>query len=249
MRLRRQIDIYENGGKIVQETRRWNDELGKTQHMRFKETADDYRYFPEPDLPPVILSDEQIAKLKESLPTTPKAYRDLFVKEYKLTEYDAHVLTLEKETADYFLSSAKGSSNPKGVANIMMNQLNNFLAEESMTIAQCAIKPKQLAKLVEMQGNGTISSKLTQKVLEVMFATGDDPEKIAKDNGWIQLNDSSALDEFVSQAIEQNPKAVEEYKAGKSNSLQFLMGQVMRFSKATANPQMAIKALKEKLDN
>ena len=245
----RQIEIYENGGTIVQETRRWNDELERTEHMRFKETADDYRYFPDPDLPPVILKQEDIDKIKSSLPMTPKAYRQLFVKDYKITEYDAHVLTLELDTANYFLDSAKKSLNPKGIANIMMNQLNNLLTDEGITISKCHIKPEQLAELIQMQVDGTISSKLTQKLIEVMFKTGEAPQEIAKKNNWIQLNDSNALDELINKAIEENPKAVNEYKEGKANSLQYLMGQVMRFSKGTANPQMATKALKEKLDN
>ena len=237
----------EDGVLPVQETRRWNDARQETVLMRTKESADDYRYFPEPDLPPVVTTAEQVEEFRANLPMKPKAYREKFVNEFKITEYDAHVLTLEKPTADFFLEAASGSKNPKGVANIMMNNLNKLLSELGKTIADTALEPKHLSELVNLAESGKIAKSSFGKLLPELCEKGGNAEDVAKSAGVIIEQDSGALEAWVNEAIEKNPKAVEEFKEGQKNALNFLMGQVMRFSKGKANPPLVTKMLNEKL--
>ena len=245
--IERQQEVIEGGGKIVQETRRWNDALGETVHMRFKETADDYRYFPEPDLPPVVLTDEYIENLKKDMPLTPKAYREKFEKDFGVTEYDAHVLTLEKATADLFLKAGEKVKKPKAIANIMMNQLNALLSDSGKTLDETKLEADHLVDLVKLVEANKIQKNAYGKLLPALLEEGGNVEELAKAKNLIVELDESALEAWVDEAITNNPKAVAEYKEGKQNAIQFLMGQVMRASRGKAPAPMVIPMLKKKL--
>ena len=256
--IQRQIEHYEShpdfmtndDHKLKQETRRWNDDLQETVHMRYKETADDYRYFPEPDLPPVVLSEEQIDEFKKIKPMTPLEYRKKFVDEFKVTEYDAHVLTLDKETADFFMEAASKAKNPKGVANVMNNQLNAMLSKSGQAIGDTKLEPQHMIDLVNFGESNNINKNKFVKVLPVLMENGGSTEKTIKDlKLWIDEVDTGQMEAWVDEAINNNPKAVEEYKGGKGAAIQFLMGQVMRASRGQANAGEVIKILKSKLDN
>ena len=245
--IERQTEVIEEGGTIRQETRRWNDARGETVHMRFKETADDYRYFPEPDLPPVVLTEEQIEEFRASMPMPPKAYREKFVNEFKVTEYDAHVLTLDKTSADFFLEAAAQVKKPKAIANIMMNQLNALLSDSGKELAETKLEPSHLVQMVKLTEAQKIQKNAYGKLLPILVEEGGDVEKIAEAKGMIVELDTGALEGWVDEALANNPKAVEEFKSGKQNAIQFLMGQVMRASKGKAAAPMVIKMLQEKL--
>ena len=245
---RQERDIRE-GKPIIQETRRWDDAKGETVHMRTKETADDYRYFPEPDLPPVVLSDAVIDEIRSTLPLTPNAYREKFVKEFKVTEYDAHVLTLDKETADFFMAAAALVKKPKGIANIMMNQLNNMLSESGKSLGETQLTPENMAGLAKLIEEQLINKGSVSKILPVLIEKGGDAKAVAEELGEIlEATDSGELEAMVNGVLEANPKAVEEYKGGKQNAIQFLMGQVMRQGKGKVRPPEVIAMLKSKLD-
>ena len=245
--IERQIEIYENGGSLKQETRRWNDELGKTVHMRYKETADDYRYFPEPDLPPVVLSDAQIDEFQKLKPMTPTEYRLKFIEDFKVTEYDAHVLTLDKVTADFFLTAASKAKNPKGVANVMMNQLNSLLSDTGRALNETKLEPQHLIDLVNLAEAKKINKKAYLVILPILLDEGGSAEAVAKAKDQIIELDTGAVEGWVNDAIANNAKAVEEYKAGKGAAIQFLMGQVMKAARGKASAPDVIKLLKEKL--
>ena len=245
--IERQTEIYENGGSIRQETRRWNDVLGETVHMRFKETADDYRYFPEPDLPPVVLSEEQIEAFQNEKPMTPLEYRKKFEKDFGVTEYDAHVLTLDKATADFFLKAGEKVKKPKAIANIMMNQLNALLSDSGKGLGETKLEPEHLVDMVKLVEANKIQKNAYAKLLPILLEEGGNVEELAKAKNLIVELDESALEAWVDEAIGNNPKAVAEYKEGKQNAIQFLMGQVMRASKGKAPAPMVIPMLKKKL--
>ena len=198
----RQIELIEDGGEVRQETRRWNDARQETVHMRFKETADDYRYFPEPDLPPVVLSEEQIEKWRAEMPMTPKAYREKFINDFKVTEYDAHVLTLDKSTADFFAEAAKGVKKPKTIANIMMNSLNSLLSEVGKDLEATKLKPQDLIDLVKLQEANVISKSAIAKILPVLIDEDKSAEQVAKDLDLIQQNDTGALEAWVMKLLQ-----------------------------------------------
>lgn len=246
--IERQTEIYENGGTIRQETRRWNDERQETVHMRFKETADDYRYFPEPDLVPIITTEERIQELKAIMPMTPLAYRKKFVEDFKVTEYDAHVLTLDKATAEFFLAVGSQVKKPKGIANLMMNQLNAILSEAGKTLDQTFITVDHMVKIDQLISESKIQKNAVNEIFPVLLEEDKCPEEIAKEKDLIQSNDTGALEEFVDQAIANNPKAVADYQGGNPKAIQALMGQVMKASKGKANPGLVIPMLKKKLD-
>lgn len=246
--IERQTEIYENGGTIRQETRRWNDTLNETVHMRFKESADDYRYFPEPDLVPTITTEEEIEALRANLPKTPRDYRKTFVEDFKVTEYDAHVLTLDKVAAEMFLAAGSQVKKPKGIANIMMNQLNSVLSDAGKTLADSALTADHLVKIDQLISDSKIMKNAVSDILPVLILEDKCPEAIAKEKGLIQENDSAALEGFVDAAIAANPKAVADYQGGNPKAIQSLMGQVMKASKGKANPGMVIPMLKKKLD-
>ena len=256
--IERQVEHYEShpdfmtnpDSQLKQETRRWNDELQETVHMRFKETADDYRYFPEPDLPPVVLSEEKIEEFKKIKPMTPLEYRAKFTKDFGVTDYDAHVLTLDKETADFFMEAASKAKNPKGVANVMMNQLNSLLSKSNQSLNDTKLKPQHIIDLVNLAENKNLNKKSYVEILPTLLEEGGSAEDVAKSMKlYIEAVDNSVIEGWVDDAINNNPKAVEEYRGGKGAAIQFLMGQVMKASRGQASAPDVIKLLKEKLDS
>ena len=245
--IKRQIVMLEAGDVIHQETRGWNDDVGESYLMRSKENANDYRYFPEPDLMPVVLSDEDIEAIRKTLPELPEQKRERYVKEYALTDYDAHVITLDRDLAAYFERAADKSKAPKLVANWVIGDFMRLIGEEKIEIADCKVKPESLAAMVDMIQSGAINGKIAKTVFEEMFKTGKEAADIVKEKGLVQVSDESAITGFVDQVIAANPAQVQQFKEGKTAVLQYLVGQVMKASRGKANPQMVLKMLKEKL--
>ena len=244
----RQIDALEMGDTIRQETRRWDDETGMTAVMRTKEEAHDYRYFPEPDLMPMEHSAEWIAELGAALPEAPDRRRRRFVEECGITPYDADVLTQEKPLADYYEEAAKQSPNPKGVANWILTELRAALSDRGCSVLESPVSASALADLVGLIEDNTISGKIAKEVFADMLQTGEAPRAIVKAKGLEQVTDQGAIEQLAQKAIDENPQAVDEFRSGKERALQFLVGQVMRFSRGKANPQAAVAVLRRKLE-
>ena len=242
---KRQIEELENGGVIYQETRRFDDAKGIGYAMRTKEDANDYRYFPEPDLAPIVLSDEYVENIKNNLPEMPHVKKERYVKEYALPEYDADILTSSKHTANFFEEATKICNNPKAVSNWLMVDFTKKLNDAEIEITDCKITPENLAHLIMLIDKGTISSKIAKKVFDEMFETGKDANKIVEDNGMVQMSDEGAIKEIVEKVVENNPKSIEDYKAGKDRALGFLVGQVMKETYGKANPGVVNKLLLE----
>ena len=234
----RQIDVLEAGGRIVQETRRWDPDAEVTASMRTKEDAHDYRYFPEPDLMPVVLTDAQIKEWRGSLPEPPAARRERMVSEYGIPEYDAGVLAADKRVGDFFEQAARASGNGKAASNWIMTEMLRLLGEQEIEIADVKVTPDALAGLIGLVDSGTLNSNSAKEVFAQLFADGGDPKAIVEAKGLTQVSDSSAIESFVQQAIEDNPQSVEDFRNGKTKAAKFLVGQVMRLSKGKANPQM-----------
>jgi aspartyl-tRNA(Asn)/glutamyl-tRNA(Gln) amidotransferase subunit B len=247
----RQIEVLESGGKLVQETRLWEAQEGITKSMRIKESALDYRYFPEPDLVPFDLADSFIAALRKELPELPKARKARFMKEYDLSQYDADYLTSSKIIADYYeealniLQDKKVFAKP--VANWISTELNARLNTSKIDISQSPVSSKNLAKLVSLILNGTISGKIAKTVFEEMYDESSDPEIIVKEKGLTQISDESTIIKMCEEAISENPKAVAEFKTGKERAVGAIVGLVMKKSRGQANPQLVNKILLEKL--
>ncbi len=243
----RQADVLEEGGRIVQETRTWDEGKGVTLSMRSKEHAHDYRYLPEPDLVPLVIDKEWVEDIRNSLPELPDARRERYVKEYDLPDYDAAVLTNTKELADYFEACVAACPNAKTVSNWVMGDLSRLLNAGAMEITECRVKPAQLASLLLLIDKGTISGKIAKSVFEEMFSSGKDAEVIVKEKGLVQISDESAIEAVVDQILSGNPRSVEDYRAGKERALGFLVGQVMKLTKGKANPELVNRLLKKKL--
>ncbi|HWR57406.1 MAG TPA: Asp-tRNA(Asn)/Glu-tRNA(Gln) amidotransferase GatCAB subunit B, partial [Thermodesulfovibrionales bacterium] len=233
--------------KIVQETRLWDPSTGTTQSMRSKEEAHDYRYFPDPDLVPIIAEGQWISDIRASLPELPDAKRERFVSKYGLPEHDAELLTGEKALADWFEAAVTAGANPKPASNWMMGELLRLLNEENKTIEECSLKPSQLVEMIDLIDKGTISSKIAKTVFEEMFRTGKDSGEVVREKGLTQISDTGAIEKAVDEAIAKNPKEVERYKSGDEKLIGFFVGQVMKATKGKANPQMANDLLKKKL--
>ena len=245
--LERQAETLRAGGTLTQETRRWDDVAGMTLPMRSKEYAHDYRYFPEPDLPPVVLDAATVEAWRAELPELPAAKRARFVREYGLPEYDAGVLTADKAIAEYFEAAAKRSGNFKAVSNWVMGELLRALGEKGQGIAEAKIAPAALAALIALVDAKTINMPAAKEVFQALFENGGDPAAVVKEKGLAQVSDTGAIDGFAAQAIAANEKVAAEFRAGKEAALMFLVGQVMKLSKGKANPQLAAEALRRKL--
>ena len=243
----RQIEILENGGKVEQETLRWDDVSGKTFSMRNKEDAEDYRYFPEPDLVAIRLSDEYIENIRKNLPEMPESRRKRYLDEFKLSEKDARLLTASKYLSNMFEEAEKICGNAKAVANWLLSDISRILNEKELEPSDIPFTAEHLAKLVELIEKGTISSAIGKKVVEELFENPRDPEEIIKEKGWIQISDEGAIKEVVKNVLESNPQSVADYKAGKDRALGFLVGQAMKATKGKANPQMLNKMFVEEL--
>ena len=246
--IERQTELLDDSVVLQQETRGWDDDRGETYLMRIKESADDYRYFPEPDLLPVVFTDKDIENFMNKVPESPDERRYRFIDDFGLTEYDAQVLTSEKTIADYFERGTKKTSTPKILANWIITDLLGYLAEKEITINDSIITSESLAEMVELINKKTISGKIAKKVFTEMSKSGKAPAVIVKEKGLVQVTDESAIEKFVDEAIENNPKQVAEYKSGKKAVLQYFVGQTMKLSRGKANPQAVVKFIKEKLD-
>ena len=246
--IERQEEILDDGGHIIQETRTWDDAKGITLSMRTKEAAQDYRYLPEPDLLPIITTDEEIEEYRRGLPELPDARKERFMEKFDLSSYDALVLTTSRQMADYFDAAVRNGADAKLVANWIMGDLSKHLNLENKDISESLVTAENLAAMVTLISKGTISSKIAKTVFEEMWKTGDDPEKIVKEKGLVQITDTKAIEEIVDAVIAANPKPVEDYKGGNAKSIGFLVGQVMKQSKGKANPGVVNDLLKGKLD-
>ena len=245
--INRQVEVIDNGGKVDQETLRWDEVSGKTFSMRDKEDAQDYRYFPEPDLVAIKLSEEYIENIRKTLPEMPESRKERYLRDYKLSEKDAGIITASKYLSDLFEKASEICGNYKAVNNWIISDISRILNETEMDPIQIPFDAKQLAKLVELIDNGTISSSIGKKVLVELFENPRDPEDIIKEKGWIQISDEGAIKEVVLKIIETNPQSVADYKAGKDRALGFLVGQAMKETKGKANPQMLNKMFAEEL--
>ena len=243
----RQIDLIEDGGKVEQETLRWDDVSGKTFSMRDKEDAQDYRYFPDPDLVAIKLSDEYIENIKNNLPELPESRKQRYLEEYNLSEKDANIITGSKYLSNLFEGAIKVCNNPKAVNNWIISDISRILNETEMEPIEIPFDAEQLGKLITLIDKGTISSSIAKKVLEELFENPKDPEEIVKEKGWIQISDEGAIKEVVLKVLENNPQSVADYKAGKENAIGFLVGQAMKETKGKANPQMLNKMFKENM--
>ena len=244
----RQADVIEDGGKIDQETLRWDDVSGKTFPMRDKEDGQDYRYFPDPDLVAIRLSEEYIENIKNNLPELPESRKARYMDEFKLSEKDSNLLTASKYLSNLFEEAEEICKNAKAVANWILSDISRILNEKEMEAEEIPFTGKELAKLVELIEKGTISSAIGKKVITELFENPKDPEEIIKEKGWIQISDEGAIKEVVMKVLENNPQSVADYKAGKDKALGFLVGQAMKETKGKANPQMLNKMFLEELN-
>jgi len=244
---KRHIYEIESGGTLVQETRRWDDEKGLSFSMRNKEEAKDYRYFPDPDLPPVVLSKEWIEEIMRSLPELPEARRKRYIAEYSLPEYDASLITKSKALADFFEEAVALCNNPKSVSNWIMGDILRKMKDEEQETEEIPIPAQYLADLIILVDKGVISNTIAKKVFNKMYETKKDPKVIVKEEGLEVVNDESALIEIVKKVIEKNPQSVADFKSGKEKAFGFLVGQAMKETKGKANPQLINKLLREEL--
>ena len=237
----RQIEELEKGNKIIQETLRWDDISGRTFPMRDKEDAQDYRYFPEPDLALIKLSDEYIENIKNNLPELPEIKKERYLNEFGLSEKAANFVTSSKYYSDIFDIATEKSKNPKLVGNWLMSDIARILNEKDEEPDMIPFTGEDLGELVQLIDKGTISSSIGKKVLDEMFESSDSPSKIIEKNGWVQISDEGAIKEIVLKILEENPQSIVDYKAGKDRALGFLVGQAMKATKGKANPQMLNK--------
>ena len=244
----RQIKELENGGKIYQETRRWDDDKGIGYAMRTKEDAHDYRYFPEPDLAPIVLSDEYINSIKESLPEMPNVRKHRYIEEFGLPEYDAEQITNSKHMAEFFDKAVKTCGNAKLVSNWLMSDVARILNEQEIDIAEAKFTAEQLGHLISLIEKNVISSAIAKKVFEDMAQSGKDPESIVEEKGLKQVTDEGAIRDIVIKVLDLNPASVADYLAGKERAMGFIVGQTMKESHGKANPVMVNKLLKEELE-
>ncbi len=245
--IERQKEVIGGGGQVEQETRLWDEEGQTTLVMRSKEEAHDYRYFPEPDLLPVVVSEEWIEELKEQIPELPESRRRRFVKEYSLAHEEALLLTQTRQFAEYFETAVKTYDQPKKIFNWMMGDLMGNLKKDDREIHECLVRPEHLANLVRLIDEGKISGKMAKDVFEKLYETGDDPENIIFQENLQQISDEDQLTTIVHRVLESNPEKVEAYRAGKEGLLGFFMGQVMKETSGQANPEMVSQMLENKL--
>ena len=244
----RQIELLESGGTMVQETRLWNEKDNKTYTMRSKEDAHDYRYFPDPDLPPLEVSSEWIESLKAGLPELPETRRQRFMNEYDLNADESSTLTSERALADYFETAVKAANNHRAAANWILSELLRELKNADIDIKGCQISAEDLGAMIRLIDDKTISGKMAKEVFAEMFATGKAPADIVKEKGLVQITDTSAIEKIVNDVIAASPKQLEQYKSGKTGLMGFFVGQVLKASGGKANPQAVNDILKAKLD-
>jgi aspartyl-tRNA(Asn)/glutamyl-tRNA(Gln) amidotransferase subunit B len=245
--IERQIEVLEEGGQVVQETRSWNEAKGITETMRSKEDAHDYRYLPEPDLVPLVIDLEWVERIRQTIPELPLERKKRFVEEYGLPEYDAGVVTSSKKLADFFEACVEKFGSPKEVSNWVMGELMRLLNANNMELEDSPVTPGGLVRILELVKEGTISGKIAKQVFEEMFNTGETPDAIIKKKNLVQISDSGELEGIIASVMENNPKSVEDYRSGKKQALKYLVGQVMKETKGKANPQLVNDILQKKL--
>jgi aspartyl-tRNA(Asn)/glutamyl-tRNA(Gln) amidotransferase subunit B len=244
----RQRQVLASGGRIDQETMGWDEARNVTVTQRSKEEAQDYRYFPEPDLPPLVFAPSWVEAMRARLPELPDARRDRFLADYGLSRYDANLLVADKAVADYFEQAVKaGRADPKAVANWIGGELFRLMKETGQEIGQVKVTPPALAEMLGLIAAGTISGKVAKDVFAEMFATGQRAPAIVAEKGLTQISDAAALAQVVAQVIAANPQAVADFQAGKETALRFLVGQVMKATKGQANPALANELLLQQL--
>ena len=244
---KRQEQVILSGGKIEQETRRFDETTGTTKLMRVKEGSDDYRYFPEPDIVPMIISDEWMEEVRKTIPELPDARQRRYQEELGLPAYDAHVLTLTKEMSDMFEQTVALGADPKLASNYLMVDVNAYLNKVQKELKETALTAEGLAGMIKLITDGTISSKIAKKVFAELIEHGGDAAQIVKEKGLVQVSDSGQLLAWVNEALDNNPKSIEDYKNGRDRAIGFLVGQIMKASKGQANPQMINKMLLEEI--
>lgn len=244
---KRQIRLVERGEKIIQETRRWDESRNITVSMRSKEEAHDYRYFPEPDLMPIVTTDEKVEEIRQSLPELPDRRKVRYVKEYNITDYDASLLIASRKMADYFEAAVRNAKNSKSVANWIITEIFSRLNEEEKEEARIPFEPKQLAELVNLIENGTISNSIGKTVFAECYGTDKSPSLVVEEKGLTQISDDSQLKELAKEVIEASPKAVSDYRGGKQAAIGALVGQIMKATKGQANPKKVNTLLRELL--
>ena len=242
----RQAGVLDAGEKVIQETRTWDEGRGITLALRTKEEAHDYRYFPEPDLVPLVIDREWVESIRQTLPDLP-AERRARLQELGLSAYDAQVITQTRAMADYFDAGLSHGADAKGLANWLMGDLTRLLNSNQCPVTDSPVSAKQLAELVKLINKGTISGKIAKTVLEEMYASSKDPEQIVKEKGLAQISDEGALQGIIDSVLAANPQSVEDYRAGKERAIGFLVGQIMKATKGQANPGLVNQLLKEKL--
>ena len=246
--IERQVEIIESGGRVVQETRLWNANEGRTYSMRSKEQAHDYRYFPEPDLPPLIVSAEFLSEIKRKLPELPEARRARMIAEYDLNAKDAQTLTASREFADRFETAAKTAKNPRRVANVLLSEVGGRLNALGLDHAQSPVSMAGIVLAADLLDEGTISSKQMKQLFDIAFEKGEDFSVVYEREKPQQITDASALEKLIDEVIAANPKQVEQYRAGKKTMAGFFVGQVMRASKGQANPALLNELVTRKLE-
>jgi aspartyl-tRNA(Asn)/glutamyl-tRNA(Gln) amidotransferase subunit B len=239
--------VLESGGQLQQETRLWDERAGETRVMRSKEEAHDYRYFPEPDLPPLIIADEFIERVRESMPELPEARRRRFMDQYGLSYNDASQLTSERSLADYYEKAAEVSGNPRSASNWIRSELLRELESAGLLAGASPIAPEDLGELVRLIEDGKINGKQGKDVLVEMFKSGNSAATIIAEQGLVQVSDTGEIDSIIDEVIAANPEQLEQYRAGKETLFGFFVGQVMKASKGKANPKVVNERLKEKL--
>jgi aspartyl-tRNA(Asn)/glutamyl-tRNA(Gln) amidotransferase subunit B len=245
--MERQADILDEGGKIVQETRLFDPTTGTTRSMRSKEEAHDYRYFPDPDLVPLVIAPDWIEAIRQTLPELPDAKRSRYVGELGLPEYDAEVLAASREIAEYFDACVTLYPQAKTVSNWVMGDLLRSLKEDNRDIADCPVTPGLMADMLKLIENGTISGKIAKTVFEEMYKTGKEPARIVEEKGLVQVTDTTEIEKIIDEALAKDPAQVEAYRNGKEKLFGFFVGQVMKASRGKANPAMVNEILLQKL--
>jgi len=245
---RRHIEVLENGGTIVQETRLWDADRQETRSMRGKEFAHDYRYFPDPDLVPIQVDGAMLERIRQELPEFPEDRAQRFVEEFAIPEYDAGVLTSEREIADYFEETVQVSGDAKAASNWVMGEVLRTLKEKYIPVSAFTVSPARLGRLIGLIGKGTISNTIAKQVFEKMLDDGEEPQVIVEKEGLAQVSDTGAIEEVVQGILDANPAQVEQYRSGKTRVFGFFVGQCMKQMKGKANPGVVNEILKRKLD-
>lgn len=247
--VQRQIEAIEDGEEIIQETRTWEEDKQITRSMRSKEEAHDYRYFPEPDLPPLRISREWVNNIQQTMPEMPEQARERIMDNFGLSAYDANLLTLTPDSLAFFDECTRSYQDGKTISNWMMGEMSKLLNQKNLDITQCKIKPAHLVDMLKLIDQGQISGKMAKEVFEVMFETGSPPAAIIKEKGMEQISDEATLEKIILEVIAKNPGVVEDYRNGKKKATGFLVGQVMQATRGQANPALVNQILARKLNN